>query len=489
MSMDHGLILVADIGTTNLKAGVVDAKGRVLSYAEKGITLLSPEKGAAEHDPGEIYSIFRSVCRKAVSGFGKNISAIALSAYQCGFLPVDPKMKPLGRMITLLDTRCEKESEEIKKRFDTGRIYRTTGCPPFFIYALPKILWLKKNKPGVFRKTRYFLGSKDYVIYRLTGKICTEPSLASATQLFDIHKLDWSDYMLSIAGIKKSSLPEVVRGDKVLCGIPEAAGREIGLKREALLIPGVYDGGSVALGLGGFEGGAAVMNLGTTAMLRVSCAKPILDRQMRFQTYYLCAGRWLTGGAINNAGIVLNWLGKNLLGMPYEKMLSLAAKSPAGSDGLVFLPFLAGERDPRIGSSASGAVFGLKLSHNVSHLIRSSLEGVSCSLRLIKEALDEDRVKLKELRIGGGGARSGLWVKIIGEMLDLPARLSKSSQVSLLGGAVIGYTALGRYKSIKEAAGAIVKLEKPPVYPAPGNVRTYDKVFSRFSNLIKGLID
>ena len=487
--MDNGLILVADIGTTNLKAGVVDAKGRVLSYAEKGITLLSPEKGAAEHDPGEIYSIFRNVCRKAVSGFGKNISAVTLSAYQCGFLPVDAGMNPLGRMITLLDTRCEKESEEIKKRFDADKIYRTTGCPPFFIYALPKILWLKKNKPGVFRKARYFLGSKDYLIYRLTGKICTEPSLASATQLFDIHKLDWSGYMLGIAGIKKSALPQVVRGDKVLCRIPEATGRELGLKREALLVPGVYDGGAVAVGLGGFEGGAAVMNLGTTAMLRVSCAKPILDRQMRFQTYYLCAGRWLTGGAINNAGIVLNWLGKNLLGMPYKKMLSLASGSVPGSEGIVFLPFLTGERDPRIGNKVSGMIYGLDLSHNVSHLIRSSLEGVSCSLRLIKEALDENRVKLKELRIGGGGARSGLWVKIIGEMLDLPVRLSKSGHTSLLGGAVIGYTALGRYKSIKEATSAIVKLEKPPIGPAPGNVRIYDNLFKRFNNLIKGLKD
>ncbi|PIU52029.1 carbohydrate kinase, partial [Candidatus Desantisbacteria bacterium CG07_land_8_20_14_0_80_39_15] len=202
-------ILVVDIGTTNLKAGIVNEIGKVFSYAEEGIKFYRPEKGAVEHNPEELYSTFKRVCRKAASGFEDDISLIVLSTYLCGFLPVDKHIKPLCGIATILDTRCKNAAEYLNEKYDVQRIYRRTGCPPSFIYALPKIFWLKEKKPKVFSKTRYFLSSKDYIIYRLTGEICTEPSLASATQMFNIHSLDWDDYVLDIAGINRKNLPPV----------------------------------------------------------------------------------------------------------------------------------------------------------------------------------------------------------------------------------------------------------------------------------------
>lgn len=484
-------VLVVDIGTTNLKAGVVDEKGKVFSYAEESMNLHKPEKGAVEHNPQELYSNFKKVCRKAIAGFEDKISLLVLSAYQCGFLPVDSSIKPLCGIVTLLDTRCEKSAEELKRKYDIRKIYNRTGCPPFFIYALPKVLWLKKKKPRIFSKTRYFLGSKDYIIYRLTGEIFTEPSLASATQMFNIHSLEWDSYALDIAGISRKNLPDVIPPDKILCKLSAKAKGELGLKGEVSILPGVYDGGTIAIGLGGFSGKAGVMNLGTTAMLRISCSAPLLDKKglMRFQTYYLCGGRWLTGGAINNAGIPLQWLKDNILFSGskkknlYNTMFSAAEKVAPGSDNLFFLPFIAGERDPRIGNFASGVFFGLKDYHRQAHLVRSSIEGASYSLRFIKEALRENGVVIKEVRIGGGGSRSKLWVQVLSDVMNLPVRTIKSGYTPLLGGAILGYTALGRYNSIEKATNTILKLDKS-VKPVPENVKIYNRQFKFFSFLL-----
>jgi len=482
-------VLVVDIGTTNLKAGVIDEKGKVFSYAEEEIKLHRPEMGAAEHNPEELYAIFKKVCRIAAKGFEKNISLLVLSSYQCGFLSVDSSVRPLTNIITLLDTRCEDISEEMKKKYDMQKIYNRTGCPPLFIYALPRIFWLKKKSPEILAHTRYFLGCKDYIIYRLTGEVCTEPSLASATQLFNIHILDWDHYALDIAGIERRKLPSVIPGERIMGVISAKARDELGLKAGVSILPGVYDGGTVAIGLGGFEKGAGVINLGTTAMLRVSSSKPILDRKdMRLQTYYLCAGKWIPGAAINNAGIVLQWLKKNIFycgkeqGV-YEKMISPAEKVAPGSDGLFFLPFLTGEREPKIGNIAKGVFFGLKEYHKRAHLVRSSLEGTAYFLRLIKEALQKNGVNLKELRIGGGGSNSALWVQIISDVAGLPCRRVSSGYTFLLGGAILGYTALGRYSSIEKATGAMLNLSKP-LTPSKGNVKIYNEMFKRFSFLL-----
>lgn len=487
------LILVVDIGTSSIKAGVVDEKGKILSSGERELEIERPEKGAAEHNPHTLYNIFLEISRQVLRGFEDKISVLTLSAYQDGLLPVDNKMEPLMGMMTLMDTRPQEIFEKLREKYNIDKLYQNTGCPPLFIYPLIKILWLREKKKKIFEKVRFFLGSKDYIIYRLLGEPFTEPSIASATQLFNIHSLQWDDMAFQIAEIDKNKLPPVVPGEKILTKLPPQARASLGLVNEVYLLPGVYDGGGIALGIGigGKGDGLGVVNLGTTAMLRSASSKVILDKsgEMRFQTYYLCSGKWLPGAAINNAGIVLRWFRDNILSSDYTSLVSLAEEVKAGSDGLFFLPFLTGERDPRIGNFSSGVLFGLKEYHTRNHLLRAFLEGVAYALCLIKQSLLDNDIKINDIRMGGGGARSDCWTQIFADILGLPIRrISESEHASLIGEALLAYVALGKYCSLEEATEKMVKLS-PPLNPLPRNMEIYQTGFTFFSLLLERMED
>ena len=480
------LVLAVDIGTSNIKAGVVNETGEILSIAEKELKIERPESGAAEHNPDKLYREFLNISRKVLIGFENKVSAMTLSAYQLGILPLDGNMEPLTGIMTLLDVRSQETAEFLKKKYDMKKLYSNTGCPAIFQYPLFKIFWLREKRKEIFRKARFYMSSKDYIIYRLLGKPFSEFSIASATQLFNINSFRWDEYAMGIAGIDENKLPQLIPGDKILSRLPFETQKSLGLKNEVYLVPGVYDGGGSALGTAGLLDGVGAINVGTTAMLRVSCTKPILDRSglMRFYPYYLCHGKWFVGAGINNAGLSLRWFRDNILSSDYSHLVSLAEKARPGSDNLFFLPFFTGERDPRIGSFASAVLFGLKELHTKNHIVRSFLEGVVYSLRLIKEALQDNDVKIKEIRIGGSGSKSDLWQQIFADILKIPIRRAKSEQAGLIGESMLAYIALGKYKSIEEATCKMVKLENS-VSPIQKNMKIYDKGFKFFSFLLK----
>ncbi len=485
------LVLVVDVGTTNIKAGVINEKGEILSLSRKEIKIERPERGAAEHNPEMLFRNFLTVVQKVVKNYQGDISLLILSSYFFGFLPVNKDKVPLMGMMTLLDTRSNIIMNKLENNEDIEEIYQRTGCPPTFIYSLPKILWLKEKKPQIFRETKWFLSSKDYLIYKLIGKLYTEPSVSSSTQLLNIHNLQWDELALSIAGIEENKLPPIVPGEKILTTLPQKTKDMLGLKGKVSLVPGVYDGGGVAIGIGGLGKNLGVSNLGTSAMLRVSSSSPIVDKsgKRRLQTCFLTSGKWLVGGAIINAGITLKWF-RNILAKNnqkkdnYEEIISPAKKIKPGSDGLFFLPFLTGERDPRIGNKASGMFFGLKEYHTYGHLVRAILEGVAYTLKMTKEALTDNQVLIREIRIGGGGSQSEFWIQIFSDILNVPIRRSLVEESALMGGAILGYYALGEYKTIEQASQEMVKMGKL-FYPDPQNIKIYEEGFHFFSLLVE----
>lgn len=480
-------ILAVDVGTTNLKAGIVRADGRVLRVVQRELPLMRDESGRAEHDPHGLWDAFREVCRQACEGYGAQTGALVLSAYQLSLLAVDEGGEPLSAIITLLDTRPQQTFPQLLERVDVHHLYRRTGCPPLFHYPLSKIFWLQSTHPDVFARARWLVGVKDYLIHRLTGQWVTEASLGTATQLMNLHTLRWDEYALGVLALEAERLPTPVPAEEVLAELLPAVCAQLGMAPGCRLVPGVYDGGAVAIGIGAMPERTSAINLGTTAMLRAALPQPILDSDpaMRLQTCYLACGRWFPGGAINNAGVTLRWLRDNVLHIDYETM-NREAEAVTDSAGLFFLPFLSGERNPQIGNSASGVFFGLRGYHGRGHIVRAVMEGVGFALRIVADALQQNGVTPAEVRIGGGGSRSSLWLQTMANILGVPLQVSRVEEPGLVGSAILGYTALGVYPDVVQATQAMVQPGRRYV-PDARAVEEYQKKYAFFRRLMADL--
>lgn len=445
------LVLAADVGTTATKVGIVDERGRVLASASAPNPVLCPEPGAAEHDPHALWRTLGTLSRRLASGRKQRIEAVVLTGYQLSVLPLDDRCRPLGGIQTLSDLRSAETYEALVRRIDGKALYRATGCPPFARYPLAKLDWMRQKRPVLFRRTRWFVGAKDWLMWKLTGALATEPSISSATWLLNVRAADWDDAALRAAGVTRDRLPRVHSPYASQGDLLPAAAAALGLRTGIPVVPGVYDAAALLIGLGGLEPGVAAVNFGTTAMLRIVTRKPVLDRAMRLQAYALDGTRWLGGSGVNNAGNGRAWLVAKLgLGSTRE-LDRLAAAVPPGSDRVNFFPYFTGERDPRIGN-APAAITGLREHHTPGHLARAHLEGVAFTIRMIMDAARQNGVRVREIRLGGAGASSPLWVRIIADVLGVPVVVPSVEHPSLLGCAAIGFAALGRFPSVDSAA-------------------------------------
>ena len=480
------LALVVDVGTTNVKAGLIGSEGEMVAHRSRPLPVRRPERGAAEHDPDELFNSLVSLMKETSEGYSDDVGIIGLTGYQFGFLPLDSDKRPLTGILTLMDERPKSIMPEFLNRGDLEEIYQKSGCPPLFSYQLPKLLWLKREKPEVYKESRYFADVKSFLMDRLVGEFATDPGIASSSQLFNINRLDWDEDLLEIAGVSRSQLPEVRPGGEVLGSILPSVSEELDLPEGLEVISGVYDGGAMVLGLGGGNGEVGVCNLGTTAMIRTCSPEPILDdpKRRRLQTYSLMPGKWAIGGAINNGGLSLRWARKLLLpDTSYNELIRAASKAEPGCGGLFVLPYLTGERDPRIGNMATGSFFGLKEYHDKHHLVRAVLEGVGYSLNFVIEAMVENKIDFEGIRIGGAGTKSDLWPRIIADVTDMPVQKTLTEDTTLIGEAMLAHKALGTFDTLDEAGDEMVALGKV-FEPDEENVEVYKKGFSFFRQLI-----
>ncbi|HOP95675.1 MAG TPA: gluconokinase [Dictyoglomaceae bacterium] len=483
---EKDLVLAVDVGTTNIKAGVIDKTGKFLSLVQRELPSEKDNTGKAEHDPDRIFNIFVEVVREVSKDFGDRIGILITSSYMFGLLPLDKMGKPLTGIITLLDTRSREIFDELLKEVDFSEIYKRTGCPPLLYYPFVRIYWLRKKYKDIYDAAKLYLGSKSFLIYKLLGEPYTDPSIDSSTQLLNIHTQNWDPYMLDIVGIKEENLPPVVSADKILGKLSKETLDLLGLKGEVLLATGLYDGGAVGVGIGALAGDdIGIINIGTTAMFRVPYPKPVFDeKRMEIQVPYFFDSHWFPGGGINNAGIILKWFRDNLFHMDYEEQGEEAEK--VMSENLFFLPYLTGERNPDIGSVASGVFFGLRPYHNKAHMIRAGMEGVSFIIRMLYETLKELGVEVREVRAGGGGARSPVWMQILADIMGVGVGVANVDEPALLGSAILGFTLLGEFSSYKEATEKLVKIQK--VYePNSERIDYYNKRFEFFLYLTKNL--
>jgi len=375
-----------------------------------------------------------------------------------GFMPVDRNGKPLMRQMIWADGRAGREANSLDQKLGGLKIHRRTGCMPTALYYPARLRWLSKNSPKLFKQADKFVSLKDAIIARLIGRWVVDKSHASSNGLLNIARLKWDKTMLDAAGISEEKLPELVEPDEIAGKLSEKAAQLLGLKKGTPVAAGAGDGGLANLGSGAIEPGSVAATIGSSGAMRKIFNAPWTAPGGKIWCYYLASDLWYAGGAINSGGIILRWLRDGLLAPvrdqamaqgiePYSKIIKLAESVPAGADGLLFLPYLFGERTPYWNPLAKGVLFGLGPQHNQAHIARATLEGITMCMAHVFEYLKKSPGPVSEVRASGGFARSDFWLQLMADMTGAPVSLPLVRENSAMGAAILAMKAAGALKS------------------------------------------
>ncbi|MFX3636235.1 MAG: gluconokinase [Candidatus Pristimantibacillus sp.] len=446
MTIDERIILAVDIGTTSLKALAVDQSGHIHGSHSIPYPLHTPSPGYAEQDPDVIYeALLDGVAHVMKQGNWKaeQILCVTFSSANHSLILLDESGSPLTPSITWADQRSAAQAERLLKDGTGLSVYSRTGTPIHPMSPLVKLIWMREEQPELFRSAKLFVGIKEYVFNKLFGYTVMDYSLASATGLFNLEHLTWDEEAMQLAGIRAEQLPPLVPTTERLSGLkPEPAGR-MGIGVDTPFVAGAQDGVLANLGIGAVEDGVLAVTIGTSGAVRTSVDHPVFDPEGRLFCYALTKDLWITGGPTNNGAIVANWISDRLYpGRPMDEVLPLAAESPPGSNGLLFLPLLSGERAPFWDAQAKGVMFGLTLAHRETDMLRAAMEGVLYQITAIASFMKQIGGTPSEVRASGGFARSSLWCQMMADMLGVPVRIPSSVESSGLGAAQLGLYAM-----------------------------------------------
>ena len=480
------LVIGLDSGTTATKAVAVAADATVIATSSVGYPLLVPAPGYAELDPVRLQTAAVEAVAEVVTEVrqrGDRVVGLCLSAAMHGLVPLDGVGAPTGPLITWADSRAGEESHNLAES-SRGQLHKRTGTPVHPMSPLPKLLWWRLHHSDAFASIPKWGGVKEVVLSGLCEDgYLIDLSCASTTGLYDITARQWDPEALQIAGIRPEQLAVVVPTTHVVTGLRSEVAERTGLPRDLPVVVGASDGPLANLGLGAVTEGVAAVSLGTSGAMRAVRPAPAVDEAARLFCYALTDDHWVLGGAINNAGSIVRWASA-ALGMVTEdvqgeerdaadgRLLQEAANVPFGSEGLLCLPYLLGERAPWWEPGLQGAWIGMRRHHHRGHLVRSAVEGVCMQLALVELALDAAGVKVTEVRATGGAMESPVWREVLSAALDLPVGLAASPEGAGTGAGLLGHHALGSLSDLDRAAELIaVDRGEPPDPDAVATLR------------------
>ncbi len=462
-----------DVGTTSARALIIDEQGNVIGSGVTEYPLDTPRPNWAEQDPhdwwaGTVASIREAMAEAGISG--EAIEGVGLSGQMHGSVFLDAKDEVVRPAILWCDQRTAKQCETITETVGEKELVAETCNPVLTGFTAPKIIWLREEEPENFERVRKVLLPKDYVRLRLTGEYATEVSDASGTSLLNVPERRWSELILERLELSPELLPEVYESPEVTGAITAEAAQETGLVEGTLVVGGAGDQAAGGVGNGIVQTGVVSSTTGTSGVVFAHLDAPVMDEGLRTHTFcHAAPGKWHVMGVMLSAGGSLRWVRDTLCAEeraaaeemgrdPYELMTEEAARAPVGSEGLVFLPYLSGERTPYPNPNARGVFFGLSLRHQKAHIIRAVMEGVAYGLRDSLSIIEEMGVQVEQVRASGGGARSELWRQIQTDVTGRPHSLINVDEGPAYGVALLAAVGAGIYDSVEDACSATIRV-------------------------------
>jgi len=436
-------VIGIDVGTTACKVVAVDIAGSVYATASADYPLLQPEPGAAEQDTADIWqAVCRAIVAVAREVRASRLAAVSLSGAMHSLIALDESNQSLTNAMTWADTRCTDAIEE----HVAG--YARTGCPNQPIYHPARLRWLKNKQPDCFDTAARFAGIKDWLVWKLCGRWATDYAMASATGLLNIHDLSWDESTMALAGVCAEQLPDVMVPWSVVGKIDAKASDLTGLPVDLPVVLGTSDGAAANLGAGAGEANETVITVGTSGAVRHMVNQPRLDPEHRTWCYAMWPNHWLAGGAINNGGLAVKWLAQRFYEVDYwrdalPQIVKDVQTIEPGSDGLMLLPYFAGERSPHYRTDATGAFIGMNLSHTRAHLARATVEAVAFCLADVAQAVGLDASDGKAVRLTGGITHMQPWCQIVADVLGVSIEPIDVADASAIGAALLGHWAAG----------------------------------------------
>ena len=493
-------LLGIDVGTSGTKALLVAEDGQVVASATTEYPISTPQPLWAEQDPANWWAATVNSVRQVLAESGvkpEQVAGVGLTGQMHGLVLLDAQGKVLRPCILWNDQRTAAQCAAITHQVGAANVLRLTGNPILTGFTAPKIAWVREHEPEVYGRVAKVLVPKDYVRYCLTGDYFGEVSDASGTSLFDVGRRQWSDEMLNAVGVPRRWLPEVTESPVVSARISASAARQTGLLAGTPVVGGGGDQAAQAVGTGIVTEGIVSATIGTSGVVFAASKAYRVEPQGRLHAFcHAVPGMWHLMGVVLSAGGSFRWYRDALCDLekaqagetgrdPYELLTEAAAQVPAGCEGLLFLPYLTGERTPYPDPNARGVFFGLTLRHGKAHLTRAVLEGVTYGLRDSLELMRDLGLPVQQVRASGGGARSPLWRQILADLFGTEIVTVDVTEGAAYGAALLAAVGAGVYGSVPEACQAAIR---PVDHTSPGpDMAVYADYYPRYRALYPAL--
>lgn len=490
-----------DLGTSGTKTVLFDQSGKKMASHTVEYPLYQPKNGWAEQDPDDWWNASCAGIKSVITQAGidnRAIAGVGISGQMHGLVMLDAQGNVLRRSIIWCDQRTAAECEEMTAKLGRDRLMAITANPAMTGFTASKILWVRNNEPDIYEKCSMIMLPKDYIRYRLTGVFATDISDASGTQLLDIPNRCWSDEVLDALSIDKNLLGKLCESCEISGYVHPAGAEKSGLAEGTIVVGGAGDNFAAAVGTGTVSAGIAFTTLGTSGVVFAHMDDVAIDPQGRVHTFCSAVpGKWCTMSCTQAAGLSLRWLRDNVCTEEkafaaeqnrdaYDIMSEMADTVPIGSERLLYLPYLMGERSPHLDANARGVFFGLSGMHEKKHMIRSVMEGVAFSQRDCVEVFKEMGIHTDKMYACGGGARSELWRKMLCTLYGCDVYTLENDEGPAMGVAILAGVGAGLYESVESACAAMIRTNSS-VSPAPADSAEYEKFYRIYRSLYQHL--
>jgi xylulokinase len=478
------VLIGLDIGTSGARAVALNESGEVVAEAAQGYPLLSPRPGWTEQNPEDWWLASRKVLSEVAAGVKGKVEAIGLTGQMHGAVFLDASDQVIRPALLWNDQRTVAQCVEITDRVGRERLLALAGNPALTGFQAPKLLWLREAEPANYRRIAHVLLPKDFIRLRLAGEYATDASDASGTLLLDLRRRSWSAEILEALELPAEWLPAIYEGPEETGRLRSDVGAELGLPAGTPIAAGGGDNAAAAVGAGIVEAGLASSSIGTSGVLFTHTPQFTPDPSGRLHAFcHAVPGAYHLMGVTLSAGGSLQWW-RQVLGEQhdYNALIESAASAPIGSEGLLFLPYLSGERTPHLDASARGAFFGLTARHGLNHLTRAVMEGVAYSLADCLQVMIDLGVDVSQVRALGGGARSQLWRQIQADVYGLPVHRTTVDEGPAYGAALLAGVTAGHFKDVSDAC-SVVRLRPEVAEPKPESAQLYSRYLRIYRDL------